>query len=124
MSDFRRRDAFLCILVGLGLGLVIGINLGPAMGRLQPVSPGPSGWGFLPFAPLFAFGGLFWLVIWALLIRGLFWGPWARGSWSGRGGRYYAGRLEDLPADFDDWHRRAHERRKETASADDPGHRG
>ena len=116
MSEFSRRDAFLCLLVGAGIGLVVGLSIRGAWG------PGPYWGGPVVFAPgLFAGAfGLFWLFFWLLLIRGLFWG--GRRSW--RRGRYYAGRLEDLPADFDDWHRRAHERMREVATADDPGRRG
>ena len=103
MSEFSRRDAFLCLLVGAGIGLVVGMSIRGAWG------PGPYWGGPVVFAPgLYA--GAF----------GLFWG--GRRSW--RRGRYYAGRLEDLPADFDDWHRRAHERMREVATADDPGRRG
>jgi hypothetical protein len=108
MGEFGRREAFLCVLVGLVIGLLIGVNvLGPG------AVPWPVlGWGFGPYI------GLFWLFIWLMLIRGLFWGrPWRRG-------RYYYGRLDDLPADFDDWHRRAHERMKEAPAADDSGRRG
>ena len=119
MSEFSRRDAFLCLLVGGGIGIAIGLNLRGGS---------PFAWGWKVGAPeLLVMGviGLFWLTLWLLIIRGLFWGPFAGWrSWRGGRGRYYAGRLEDLPADFDDWHRRAHERMKEAATADDPGRRG
>jgi len=120
MSEFSRRDAFLCLLVGGGIGLVIGLSI---RGGGWP-GPGPwPAWG--PFGAFAGMFGLFWLFFWLLLIRGLFWGPYGGWrSWRGGRGRYYAGRLEDLPADFDDWHRRAHERMKEVATADDPGRRG
>lgn len=55
---------------------------------------------------------------WVLLIGGIL--RWM--GWIGPG--HYYRRLEDLPADFDDWHRRAHERMRETAPADDSGRRG
>jgi hypothetical protein len=58
------------------------------------------------------------VTFWILLIGGIL----RMLGWI-RPGRYYR-RLEDLPADFDDWHRRAHERMRETAAADDPGRRG
>ncbi len=117
MSEFGRREAFLCGLVGLVLGVLIGSNLAYPSG-IDVAWPGgwrPWGWGFLPLGVT----GILWIFFWVLLIRGLFWGrPWSRR------GRYYYGRMEDLPADFDDWHRRAHERMKEAPAADDSGRRG
>ena len=120
MSDLSRRDAFLCLLLGAGIGLLVGLSIRGAWG------PGPFWSGPVVFPQLFAGAfGLFWLFFWLLLIRGLFWGPFGRWrSWRGGRGGYYAGRLEDLPADFDDWHCRAHERMKEASTADDPGRRG
>ena len=106
MGQFGRREAILCGLVGLVVGVVIGMNI-----QRGPAIYGPG----LPPWPGWAFIGLFWVFLWLLLIRGLFWArPWRRG-------RYYHGRLEDLPADFDDWHRRAHERMKEGPAAHDSG---
>jgi hypothetical protein len=115
MSEFGRREAFLCGLVGLVIGVLIGSNFVYPSG-IDVARPGGWGWGHWGFAPFF---GIFWVFFWLLLISGLFWG----GRW-GRRGRYYHGRIEDLPADFDDWHRRAHERMKEAPAADDPGRRG
>jgi hypothetical protein len=124
MGEFSRRDAMLCILVGGVLGFVIGVNVRGSFETDTALGPMASAmhWGF---GGLMGMGvGLFWLFFWLLLIRGLFWR--SPSGWRGRGrrGRYYAGRLEDLPADFDDWHRRAHERMKEATPADDPGGRG
>jgi hypothetical protein len=118
MSDFSRRDALLCVLFGGVLGFVLGVSVNSGVG------PVPMHWGMWGFAPLAALVGVFWLFFWLLLIRGLFWGPPGWRRWGRRGG-YYAGRLEDLPADFDDWHRRAHERMNQGGTpADDPGRRG
>jgi hypothetical protein len=55
------------------------------------------------FAPLFLFG--FWVVLIAAAMRWLFIG------------RAHPGRLADLPADFDDWHRRAHAQMDREAAA-------
>ena len=56
----------------------------------------------------------FWVVLIVAILRGL-----------GLFGRDRNRRLEDLPADFDDWHRRAHaQMEREAASADDSGRRG
>ena len=77
MSAFGRREAFLCGLVGLVLGILIGSNLGYPAG-VDVAWPGgwrPWGWGFAPFMGF----GIFWIFFWLLLIRGLFWGrPWGR----------------------------------------------
>jgi hypothetical protein len=120
MSDMSKGKAALFVLGGVILGIVMSRSMfwGP---------PGFFGGG-RPYALLGAIGIpelmvfvpiLLWVAFWVLLIGVLFnLGPW------GRKRGYYAGRLEDLPADFDDWHRRAHERMREAASADDPGRRG
>ena len=93
-------------LLGAVIGIVIGINLAPLFaGGVATATPWPRSWFAIGMPELIIFLVVtFWVGFWVLLIRGLFWGwPWGRG-------RHYHGRLEDLPADFDDWHRRAHER--------------
>jgi hypothetical protein len=87
---------------GLGLlaGVVIGFLLAGGMfGRrfLQPAglpSIGVPDMSFLLVGMLFV---TLWIVLIAVAIRWLF-NPRGHGT----------GRLADLPADFDDWHRRAH----------------
>jgi hypothetical protein len=105
---------------GLG-GLIIGMLIGSGVllrpfVMVQRFAPGRG--------PMFGFGVPeliivavvgFWIVFWVLLIAALV--RYLRGGRTGY-------RLADLPADFDDWHRRAHERMRETAAADDPGRRG
>lgn len=60
-------------------------------------------WGVGFFFPFLFFG------LWFFALRGLFWGgPWRRY-------RYYGDRYEMPPA-FEDWHKRAHERMKTTAT--------
>jgi hypothetical protein len=55
------------------------------------------GFGFFPFFPVF-----FFILIWIVLLRGLFW----RGRYWGRACGYgYGG----VPPQFEEWHRRAHE---------------
>ena len=128
MTGHLGRNAVVYGLLGITLGIVIGVNLarffaggietgGP--GTLVRITP-PRSWVSMIGVPeiiLFLVVAFF-VGFWVLLIRGLFWG-W---PWGGKG-RSYHGRLEDLPADFDDWHRRAHERMGAT-SADNPAGRG
>jgi hypothetical protein len=122
MSHMSMGKAALFTLGGVILGIVISRTaFWGFWGPPTFSSPGGAFWGrvigvpeLMVFVPLLLF-----VAFWVLLIGALFnLGPW------GKRRGYYAGRLEDLPADFDDWHRRAHERMREAASADDPGRRG
>lgn len=112
-----KRQTVNGILIGV-VALVAGVVIGSAMrpGTLQP-GGGIGGIGIgvpeiLVFIPIVLFIG-FWVVLIGAAV-------WAVRRLTARG---YAGRLEDLPADFDDWHRRAHERMRERG-ADDPDRRG
>jgi hypothetical protein len=83
------------------VGLVVGFLMGGLFRSFQPLPLMPGsmphfGMGeFFLLIPLLF--GTFWIVLIALAIRWLF----------NHGGRRPE-RLADLPADFDDWHRRAH----------------
>jgi hypothetical protein len=108
-------------LVGLVVGVLFTLLLLPTVAGGVGLGGGIGGFGVPEM--FIVFGGAFWLTFWLFLLRGLFWGgPW------GRRGRYY--RLEDLPADFDEWHRRAHEhmraqeQMKGAGPADSPAGRG
>ena len=72
------------------IGLIVGFLIGGGLFRLQGV-PHFGGWAFVLIPLLF---GTFWILLIAGAIRWLFMGRDKR--------------LADLPADFDDWHRRAH----------------
>ena len=55
------------------------------------------GFGFFPFFPIF-----FFILLWVVLLRGLFW----RGRrWGGGCGYEYG---SGVPPQFEEWHRRAH----------------
>jgi uncharacterized membrane protein len=96
MTDTSSRFAW--GLVGLVAGFLIAAAVFGVVQRFQPFGGGMEGFGmplfFMIFPLLF---GTFWIVLIALAIRWLF----------NHGGRRPE-RLADLPADFDDWHRRAH----------------
>lgn len=112
--DRRFRFGWLIGLVGLVLAVLVAVyayNLGVAHGvaaAAQAAAPAPGvppfawgprpwGFGFFPFFPLFP---LFFILLFVVLLRGLFW----RGRW---GGGMYC-RHDGVPAAFDEWHRRAH----------------
>src|SRR5262245_12591243 len=72
---------------GVAQGLVQSGRLGSPPGAVGPVVgwyPRPWGYGFFPFFPIIP---LFFILFWALLIRGLFWrrGSWYRGYGYGPG---------------------------------------
>ena len=92
------------------LGVIVGFLLSAAVfwaQALQPFHEGLPNIGmpevFLMLPLLF---GAFWIVLIALAIRWLF-NPRGR----------HRERLADLPADFDDWHRRAHAQMDREAAA-------
>jgi hypothetical protein len=115
MSDISKGKAALLVLGGVILGIVISRSM---LGGPRIYGPGPF-WGAIGVPELMVMIPiLLWLAFWVLLIGVLY-----NLGWKRRTG-VYAGRIEDLPADFDDWHRRAHERMREAASADDSGRRG
>jgi TctA family transporter len=97
------------LLTGL-LALVIGIVIGNSIGGWQTPTGGPRRFPIgipevmgLSFVLLYlAFWGLMTVAVW----RGI--------RWLGRDRHR---RLEDLPADFDDWHRRAHAQMAREAAA-------
>ena len=100
---FRLMVVVLAVLVAGVVGIVSydagvahGLAIGPALAN-APAAPywafRPWGWGF-GWAPVF-FLLFFWLVMFRIF------------AWSG--GRRWARGPFDVPRDFDEWHRRAHE---------------
>jgi hypothetical protein len=85
------------------LGLVVGFLIGSGVGifRAPPAAGAGLGLAGIPDMQSFVLVGAafvtLWIVLIAVAIRWLF-NPRGR----------QPGRLADLPADFDDWHRRAH----------------
>ncbi len=61
-------------------------------------------WVFFPFGGIWMLFVMFWILGG---LRWMFWGAWCR-PWRYR--RYYAPPWHDDRDDWDDWHRRAHER--------------
>src|SRR4051812_15042235 len=135
-GDFPRKSwlaavAGAIVIVGLAVGFTsyqAGVSRGLALqpppvaapapnGAAPQVAPAPNyypryrgyrGWGPFGFA-----GGLFSILIWIFVLRLIFralfgWGCGWRGRRWGRHG--YDG---PDPHDFDDWHRRAHDRMRE-----------
>jgi len=96
----------------------IAYNAGIARGVAESgkITPPPSGvtpypyygpfYGFHPFGFGFLFPLLFFFIFFGLL-KGLFWRPWG-----GYHGQYGKG----VPPMFEEWHRRAHEEKRETGT--------
>ena len=86
------------VAVGLGVAYQAGVTHGLALQMPPDAAPyyyWHRPWGFGLFGPIF------FVFVWLVLLRGLF--------WRGRR-RWYYSRWHDVPPAFDDWHRRAHER--------------
>lgn len=103
---------FLVAVLGVALAGFVGYNAGVSHGLAQaavatsgtPLPPYAYGW-YRPWG--FGFPIFFFLFLWVLLLRGLFWGgPWRR--WHHDGG--------DVPPSFEEWHRRSHQRMQEGTS--------
>ena len=60
-------------------------------------------WGFGIFFPFF------FVFLWLVVLRGIFWG--GRRRW------HYYRHWDDMPSRFDEWHRRAHEQMKPDAAS-------
>jgi hypothetical protein len=117
-GNFRWGVPILALLLALGLGygaynygfsqgvasspqVAAAIRDGGHVGHGYPWLHGPFGFGFFPFFPFFA------ILFWILIAKVIFWGrPW-RHRWYGP---------SDMPPMFDEWHRRAHEQSKGTAT--------
>jgi hypothetical protein len=111
MGQADERRAWVYGVIGLLIGLVIGnvLHLPLLLGFRGPIGVPEL---FVLAGPLLFVA--FWVVLIGAIVRGL-----------GLLGRDRTRRLEDLPADFDDWHRRAHaQMMREAAAADDSGRRG
>jgi len=112
----------LAVVVLSAIAGVVAYNTGLSHGLAQSavaqggaIPPYAYGW-YRPWG--FGFGfPFFFVLLWFVLLRGLWWGGprWRH--------HYYAG-SRGAPSAFDEWHRQAHERMKESPSADDPGRRG
>ena len=91
-------------------GLVVGFVIGAGFVTPRLLQPG-TGPIFPPrgLDPSVFIMGLF-VTLWILVIAGAI-------KWLFLGGDRYRGRLADLPADFDDWHRRAHAQMEREAGA-------
>jgi hypothetical protein len=100
------------------IGLVTGVIIGTSVIGGIDVDGGGGISGFSIGMPEFLIIGTILLFIgfWVAAIGAAVWGVGRLTR------RHYPGRMEDLPADFDDWHRRAHERMRERG--DDSDRRG
>ena len=104
-------------IIAYNLGVSDGRVIGPApVAAVQRAQWGWHGGGFITF--------LFLVAVWGFLWRG---GCWRRHYWYGPYGPYWGPPRQPGPTDdpgMDEWHRRAHDRMKESGTADDPGRRG
>ena len=124
MDEHRRRYRGAFVLAALMLSAIAGIvayNIGLSYGLAEGLAaqgtalpPYAYGW-YRPWGFGFGFPFLF-VLLWFVVLRGLWWGGhrWRHGYYPGPHG---------VPPAFDDWHRQAHERMKESPSADDSGRR-
>lgn len=134
MNGSTRRSGYGLVLAAVLLSVIAGIiayNIGVSHGLAQTaiaaaaqnapggaVPPYAYYYGYRPWGFGFGFPILFFVFVWFVLLRGMWWrgGPWRH--------PYYSGGPGGVPPAFDEWHRRAHDRMKESPSADNPDRRG
>jgi hypothetical protein len=108
---FKWAALLVMVVVALAVGSVA-YNAGVSQGLAMSASasgtaagaPPSAYYGYRPWGFGWGFGPFWFLLLWILLIRGVFWG----GGWRHRG--WYRHAPYDAPPAFEDWHRRAHER--------------
>ena len=82
-------------------GVAHGLAISPALAS-APAAAVPY-WAYRPWGWGFGFGPVFFLLFfWLVMFRIFAWGGFRRRGWYARG-------AYDIPRDFDEWHRRAHE---------------
>src|SRR4051794_32365836 len=110
MNGYKERSGWVLVLGAVLLSTVAAIvayNVGLSHGIAQSaiaqgtaVPPYAYGW-YRPWGFGFGFPALFFIFLWFVLLRSLWWGgPWGRH-------RYYAG-PHGIHAAFEEWHRQAH----------------
>jgi len=116
---YRRGRVLIGVLLAVVLASVIGVaayNAGVSHGlAVQVPAAAPGVYPYPHYWHPWGFGFFFPLLFGFLLLRLVFWGGHRR--WYGRGyygGGYYGrgcygGGYGDVPAAFDEWHRRAHQ---------------
>ena len=116
---YRRGRVLIGVLLAVLLACVIGVaayNAGVSHGlAVQVPAAAPGVYPYPHYWHPWGFGFFFPLLFGFLLLRLVFWGGHRR--WYGRGyygGGYYGrgcygGGYGDVPAAFDEWHRRAHQ---------------
>jgi hypothetical protein len=98
------------VLVAVGVGTLAyqsGVAHGLALQAPTGTPPAmvvPYGW-YRPWGFGFGFGPIFFVLLWILLARALFWG--------GRRRRWHYDGPDVVPPRFEEWHRRAHDRMNE-----------
>jgi len=121
MQGFNRWAAIslamgaVLIAVGIGAGayqagIAHGLALQIPAGATPPEVPyGWYGYGWHRPWGVGLFFPFFFVLLWIVVLRGVFWG--GRRRW-----HYYDRHWDDMPSRFDEWHRRAHEQMKPDAS--------
>lgn len=110
---YRWVGTAFAVLVAVGIGMAAyqagvahGLALQVPAGTALPVVP--YGWHYRPWG-FGLFGPLFFILLWFVVMRSVFWG--------GHRGWYSRHRDGYVPSRFDEWHRRAHERMKDDSSS-------
>jgi hypothetical protein len=113
--------ALAALLFGLAIAMFaynLGVSDGVATGGAAGEVARRVQWGWHGAGVLWP---LFWIAFFVFIWRGA---CWRRHYWYGGPYRPYSYGPPPADDEFDQWHRRAHERMKEDGPADNPGSRG
>jgi hypothetical protein len=87
--------------VSYNAGVAHGLAIGPALANAPAAAAVPY-WAYRPWGWGFGFGPVFFVLFFWLVMFRIF-------AWGGRRRGWYPRGPFDIPRDFDEWHRRAHE---------------